>query len=207
MFVQGSLICGFSSTETTKRMKKLFILLLFLALGAVQVQAQKRHQIEIYMGGLGAEFDELNLESNRSDLFSLYEPQTNAQSEPVFTLSYTYSLLKWLRLGLQMDYTMISGNSWYRLGNKPSTSFKKDIFYALPQVQAMVPGLPHLRPYARIAAGIQVNTGEFKGAPVQFAFDLVPLGIEWGGQRVYGTAEISYGSVVRGGRLGIGFRF
>lgn len=200
-------IGGFCITETTKSMKKLLILLLFLALGAVQAQAQGRHQIEVYMGGLGAEFDDLNLESNRSDLFSLYEPQTSAQSQPVYTLNYAYSLLKWLRLGVQLDYTLISGNSWYRLGNKPSTQFKKNMFYALPQVQVMVPGLPHLRPYARVAAGIQVNTGEFKGAPVKFAFDLVPLGIEWGGQRVYGTAEISYGSVIRGGRLGIGFRF
>ena len=190
-------------------MKKLFILLLCLALGAVQMQAQeRRHQIEAYIGGASTEFYDLNIgESNRSDLYSLYEAQESATSEPVLTLNYTYSLSKWFRLGVQMDYAYMAGRSWYRLGNKPGSTFKKHMFFALPQLQVMVPGLKHLRPYARAAAGIQVNAGEYKGAPVKFAYDIVPIGIEWGGQRVYGTAEVSLGSVLMGARLGLGFRF
>ena len=189
--------------------KKLFILLLCLAAGVATLQAQGRHQLEAYIGGPNSEA--LTLLSSRgstTDLYALYEPQTTVQSDmAVYSLDYMYSLNKWIRLGAQMDIAYIKGKSWYKLGNKPANYFEKNMLYALPQFQCMVPGLKHLRPYGRLALGVQVNIGSYKDAPVRFAYDIVPLGIEWGGQRIYGTAELAYGSIIQGVRIGIGCRF
>ena len=46
-----------------------------------------------------------------------------------------------------------------------------------------------------------------RSRPVEFAWDVVPIGAEWGGRRFYGNAEFCCGSVIQGGRIGIGFRF
>ena len=72
----------------------------------------------------------------------------------------------------------------------------------------LVIGGQFFRLYAKVAVGMMLNIGHYYTQdPVVFAWDVVPIGCEWGGQRVYGTAELAYGSVIKGGRIGIGFRF
>lgn len=189
--------------------KKLFILLLCLVASVVSLQAQGRHQLEAYIGGPNSEAIAFQTtQGSTTDLYALYEPQTSLESDmTVFTLDYMYSLNKWIRLGVQTDVASIKGKTWYKLGNKATSTFEKTMLYTLPQFQCMVPGLKHLRPYGRLALGVQVNIGSYKDAPVRFAYDIVPVGIEWGGQRVYGTAELVYGSIIQGVRIGIGCRF
>ena len=42
---------------------------------------------------------------------------------------------------------------------------------------------------------------------VRFAWDITPIGFEWGGNTVFGMAELCVGNVLMGGRVGVGFRF
>jgi hypothetical protein len=45
------------------------------------------------------------------------------------------------------------------------------------------------------------------GKPVTFAWDIAPIGFEWGSNTVYAIFEASFGNVITGMRFGIGYRF
>ena len=78
----------------------------------------------------------------------------------------------------------------------------------LPQVKFFIPSPRHFRLYAKAAAGINLNIGDtIVGEPLSFAWDIVPIGFEWGGQFIFGIAEVSLGNVITGVRIGVGFRF
>jgi len=196
-------------------------LLLTVLLPAAMLRAQGRHEINVYSGGYEAEFsksgntsgiglfDSLTLEESREgDLYDLYEPHYAFRSGPVLSINYHYILNNVVRVGAQMGYGTLEGKYWYRLGNLPERSVKQNMLSILPQAKFCIPGMRHFRLYGKVALGLRFNFGpERISAPVTFAWDVVPIGAEWGGQRIYGTAELCYGSIVRGGRIGIGFRF
>ena len=111
----------------------------------------------------------------------------------------------------EFDYATVSGRSWYEIGGRQGQRFRTDVFSFLPQVKLRIPGAAHFRLYGKAAAGVKfVNTNleeELYSSPVRFAWNITPIGFEWGGQRIYGMAEICLGNVLIGGRAGIGFRF
>jgi hypothetical protein len=199
-------------------MNKIFITLACLFCGAFALQAQGRHEVNAFIGGYKSEyinsyggnefFGNMDI-YHCEDLYDLYEPHYSLETGPVLTISYHYIFNKWLRLGAQTNLGGLSGKCWYELGNRPAESFNEVMLSVLPEAKFCIPGARHFRLYGKVAAGIQMNMGTLSSrtAPVSFAWDVVPLGAEWGGQRVYGNAEICFGSVIRGGRIGIGFRF
>lgn len=205
-------------------MKKSFILAAFVlaALCSPALKAQGKHEIDAFLGGFKAEFNKMEDGRNYNDLlfdsdeirysgdlFDLYEPHYSVKSSPVFTLTYHYSLNDWIRVGAQANYSTLKGKYWYKLGNRPSVTFDEASFSVLPSVKVRIPSFKHFRLYGKVAAGVQMNFGSRipDASPVEFAWDIVPIGAEWGGQRIFGTAEFCYGSVIRGGRIGLGFRF
>ena len=142
------------------------------------------------------------------DLYGLYESKVRyIESGPGLTLDYNYAILNWLVVGGQFNYHRVSWDQ-YSLVSGNSFNNTKNKFAILPQVKFRIPSFKHFRLYAKVAAGMTLNIGHYyTNDPVVFAWEVVPLGCEWGGQRVYGTAEVAYGSVIKGGRIGIGFRF
>ena len=116
--------------------------------------------------------------------------------------------MEWLLLGGQATFSSIQGTQWYRLGNRPDLQFNGTVFSLLPQVKFHIPSPRHFRLYAYLAGGLQFRSmGPLELSPVRFAWDVAPIGAEWGGQRIYGTAELCFGNVICGGRIGIGYRF
>ena len=161
------------------------------------------HELNLYIGGFNSQFLNYNVvQDYSSDLYALYEPQTHVTTGPVFTLDYNYAVLKWLSVGAQFHYNNLYVNTMTRIDSSYE-SYHRDMFSFLPEVKLRIPSSAHFLLYGKVAMGVSFAS-QF-GA--RFAYDLVPIGCEWAGQRVYGTAELVYGSVVKGGRIGIGFRF
>lgn len=192
-------------------MKKFCLLLAFslLSLGAL---AQGRHEINLTLGGFKSEYLEMDATRNdiSGDLYDLYEPHFRVDSGPVVTADYKFALNSIVKVGAQLNYGGVTGYRWYNLGRRESEPYAISMISLLPQVKLCIPGPRHFRLYGKVAAGVQYsfNTkGDVVTNPVRFAWDIVPIGAEWGGQRVYGTAEFCYGNVVKGGRIGMGFRF
>ena len=204
-------------------MRKILLFLTCLAGFAGSLQAQGRHELNVFLGGFKSEylkgekqsdlwgillFNNLDKVDYNGDLYDLYEPHYNIKSGPVLTVNYHYILKDWLRVGAQANVGAVKGKIWYRLGNKPDRDYNQTMLSILPEVKLCIPGLRHFRLYGKVAAGVQFNLGtRISKSPVEFAWDVVPLGAEWGGARIYGNAEVCLGSVIQGGRIGMGFRF
>lgn len=185
-------------------MKKLLIVLSALALlGGTAAAQDHPHELNLYLGGFNSQFLGYNVNIDYStDLYALYEPQTSVSTGPVLTLDYNYSIMKWLSVGAQFHYNHLKVRTVERIDNSYEYH-SRDMFSFLPEVKLRIPSPAHFRLYGKAAIGVSF-------APhfaTRFAYDLVPIGCEWAGQRVYGTAELVYGSLVKGGRIGIGFRF
>lgn len=193
-------------------MKRLLILVTLLCLAFPALRAQGRHEFNLSLGLLSSEQVLLSgSESNYLELYELYEPHYNAEGGDVVTLDYNFKLNKVVHIGAQLDYSHVRGRSWYSIGGQQGQQFSTNIFSFLPQVKLRIPGSPHFRLYGKAAAGINILVTDLeirkKSSPVRFAWEIVPFGFEWGGNRVYGMAEVCVGNVLLGGRLGIGFRF
>ena len=105
-------------------------------------------------------------------------------------------------MGAQFHYNHLTVRTVERINNAYGQS-SRNMFSFLPEVKLRIPSPAHFRLYGKAAIGVSFAP-QFA---TRFAYDLVPIGFEWAGQRVYGTAELVYGSIVKGGRIGIGFRF
>jgi len=185
-------------------MRKTVIIIAALLLAAFTAKGQTMpHEINFYIGGYNSQYLAYNTSQDMPmDLYSLYEPMYRVSTGPVFTLDYNYSVLKWLSVGAQLHYGQITVNTYKRIEGSSNTA-KRDMFCLLPQAKLRIPSPAHFRMYGRLAAGISYTPS----LGVGFAYDIVPFGMEWGGQRVYGTAELVYGNVIKGGRIGMGIRF
>ena len=172
--------------------------------------AQGRNEINFFIGGLNGTYVALDGadKTTYNDLYSLYEPQYRIQCNPSWTLDYNFRILKWLGAGFQANYSSLSGTAQYKTGSKGTIQTRQEIVSLLPQAKFYIPSPRHFRLYGKVAAGININWGRnIIGNPVDFAWEVSPIGAEWGGQVVYGTMEICVGNVITGGRIGIGFRF
>lgn len=182
-----------------------------LTAGSFTAKAQGRTDINVYMGFMNAAYTSLDQDrsvTRHNDLYSIYEPYYTVNSGPSFTLDANRRILPWLAAGLQANYSYMSGEKKYNIGNAPKREFSQTMLAFLPQVKFFIPSPRHFRLYAKAAAGINLNLGEtIVGEPLSFAWDIVPIGFEWGGQFIYGVAEASLGNVITGVRVGLGFRF
>lgn len=185
-------------------MKKILLPILAFLLCFQAATAQEHpHEFNFFLGGYNSQYlGYSTIRDYSMDLYALYEQQTRISTGAVATLEYNYALLKWLSVGAQFHYGRLKINTWTRISSH-SESYIRDMFCFLPEVKLRIPSPAHFRLYGKVAIGISI-TPRFE---TNFAYDLVPLGCEWGGQRIYGTAELVFGNVIKGGRIGIGYRF
>ncbi len=189
--------------QVMKRIPALVATLAACLLFSLPSGAQGKHEINAYIGGFNSQYVSANVnQNNDTDLYGMYEPHYRYTSGPVLTLEYNYALLSWLSVCAQFDYGKVSGTEWRR-ADYTTTHFARESFSLLPGVKLRIPSAKHFRLYGKASIGIRYTNNNTFG----FAYDLVPLGCEWGGQRVYGTAEGVFGNVIKGGRIGIGVRF
>lgn len=190
-------------------MKRLILIPLLLLLGLLPARAQQRpHEINLSLGFMPAIYNQADTRyEDHGDLYSLYEPRLRAEGAPMVGVDYNYALLPWLKVGVALNWTRLSGTIYKPNLHRETGTFRQDAFYLLPQVKAFYVNLDHFKMYAKAGAGLNINIGSEYTPLAAFAYDLAPVGLQWAGQRVYGMAELTYGNVVQGVRLGLGFRF
>ena len=208
----GRILWMHDYSNKLRDMKKLLSLLVTLCLAVPALQAQGRHEINLSIGAVSGEFTRLDVGNySYNDLYGLYEPHYTVNDGPVLTLDYHFKVNSVVHLGAEFDYSNLSGYTWYNIGGQQRRQFRTDVFSIMPQVKLRIPGAAHFRLYGKAAAGVQIidsDLAERKNAsPVRFAWDITPIGFEWGGNFVYGMFETCVGNVIIGARIGVGFRF
>lgn len=190
-------------------MKKHFLIPLLLLLTLLPARAQQSlHEVNLSLGFMPAIFIQADTRyEDHGDLYSLYEPRLRAEGAPMLGADYNYALLPWLKVGASLNWTRLTGTIYKPNLRREAGTFRQDALYLLPQVKAFYVNRSHFKMYAKVGAGLNINIGSEYTPLAAFAYDLVPAGFQWAGQRVYGMAELTYGNVVQGVRLGLGFRF
>ncbi|MCR5002936.1 MAG: hypothetical protein K5984_01060 [Bacteroidales bacterium] len=197
------------------------VLAFILGFYGLNLSAQGKLEFNYFIGGASTDYikvDDLGAECYDNDLYSLYSAHYSVESGPVLSLNANYVLNRFVRVGAQANWTYLSGTFWYTTPNSLNgTDFKNQLFSVLPQVKLMIPSPDHFRLYGKFAAGVRFASGDTRSDtgyseypiknPVDFAWQITPIGFEWGGHRVYGNAELCYGSILRGAMIGMGFRF
>ena len=192
-------------------MKKLLLLLLLLAPAGWTLRAQGPHEIHLSISGPaggGIYDDSGSLFNWGTDLYSMYEPGERVDSGPVYSLGYTYSLRSWLRVGAEASVGMFwvdkgQPRAW---GNGDIKATWQRLYTVMPLIHLVALNNPHFKIYGKIATGGQLSLGDYEGTRIRPAIEVVPLGLQWGGEKIFGLAEFGIGNVYVG-RLGIGIRW
>lgn len=175
-----------------------------------------RHEVNLSVGGspwsfaIEPDFYFPGYDSwSTGKLSDVYEEQFDGLSYmPTITAEYGYRPLRWLQVGLQLDFsgataTRFQPSSGKELGEKKVTEAQ-----LIPFVKLFAVNNPHFKLYGGSGVGVKAGVGSedgyFKAAP---SFEIVPLGLQWGGELVFAFAELGFGTVVCGGRVGLGVRF
>ena len=190
--------------------KRLSLLLLLLAAAGGALRAQGPHELHLSVSGPaggGIYDDSGSLFDWGSDLYSIYEPGERVDSGPVYSLGYTYALRSWLRVGAEASIGMLwvdkgQARAW---GDQVEATWQR-LYTVMPLVHLVALNAPHFKIYGKIAAGGQLSIGDYEGLKIRPAVEVVPLGLQWGGERIFGLAEFGIGNVYVG-RLGIGLRW
>ena len=191
-------------------MKRLSLLLLLLAAAGGALRAQGPHELHLSISGPaggGIYDDSGSLFNWGSDLYSIYEPGERVDSGPVYSLGYTYALRSWLRVGAEASIGMLwvdkgQARAW---GDQVEATWQR-LYTVMPLVHLVALNAPHFKIYGKIAAGGQLSIGDYEGLKIRPAVEVVPLGLQWGGERIFGLAEFGIGNVYVG-RIGIGLRW
>lgn len=177
-----------------------------------------KNEIHLFMGFMPYGYtSDLNLGESliTDDLYSIYEPHTRTVNvTPLFTFQYQYLPEEWLRLGASVNYWTASGENFFKTGPNRTEVIGDDLLQRseitiMPTIHFSWINTPHFKMYAGIGAGMALRWGELglREDDMGVAIDVTPLGMQWGGERVYGTGELSFGNVMNGVRLGFGVRF
>lgn len=159
----------------------------------------RRHSISISVG-----LPSIYATGFGSHSWNFYIPASGSGSSPrseVFTgawaIDYGYNLLRWLRLGAGATYECWAGSAQT---HDMSLSARVDFTYINHE---------HIVLYSGLSAGISSHlehytNGDLRGAFYP-AFNVTPIGLNFGSRIVYGLVETNIGSasVLR---IGIGFR-
>ena len=191
-------------------MKRLTWILTLLCLTAPLAGAQGRHELQVSLSGPESGYLGMGPDTRRYglNLADLYEPSEWLNPGTGLSLDYVYAFRNWLKPGIGLNWGMIWG---YRAPARATGSWDRDEFARnrltlLPQVSLFALDKPHFKLYGKLAAGGTLSIGTDNGTHLLPAWEVIPLGIQWGGQKIFGLAEIGYGNVYIF-RIGLGRRW
>lgn len=193
-------------------MKKFLFGILLTVLAGGTLRAQGPHEIHISVSGPagGYQYSDAygSLYDWGTDLYSMYEEGVRVDAGPVFSVGYTYALRSWLRPGVEASWGLIWADKAHprAFGNGEVDLLSQRYFTIMPLVHLVALDKPHFKIYGKIATGGQLSVGDFAGTKICSAWQFVPLGIQWGGEKVFGLFEMGYGNVYLA-RLGMGIRW
>ena len=194
-----------------KSMKRIVVICLALLLAGA-AWAQGPHEVHLSIsgpaGGMGYDDEYGDLFLWGTDLYSMYEPGERLDTGPVYSLGYTYAFRSWLRLGAEGSLGIIwadksQARAW---GNRVVSSTTQRLYTVMPLVHFVALDKRHIKIYGKVAAGVQLSVGDYEPMMLRPAFQFVPIGLQWGGERVFALAELGFGNVYSG-RIGVGIRW
>ena len=194
-----------------KSMKKAILICLTLLLAGA-AWGQGPHEVHLSIsgpaGGMGYDDEYGDLFNWGTDLYSMYEPGERIDTGPVYSLGYTYALRSWLRLGAEGSLGIIwadksQARAW---GDGVVEVTSQRLYTVMPVVHFVALDKRHIKIYGKVAAGGQLSIGSFEPMKIRPAFQFVPIGLQWGGEKVFALAELGFGNVYTG-RIGVGIRW
>ncbi len=145
------------------------------------------------------------------DLQQTYEQShTNVNFLPYVAVEYSYRIKDWLHVGSNQGLLRVTADVYDPLKASIIGQKKYTQISVLPHVRFTYLPKEHFKVYSTISLGCNYTFGENLGQKVSkfnIAYELVPIGLSFGGEQIYGTSELVIGSTVLGLRLGLGFRF
>ncbi len=182
-----------------------------MALLSGAVWAQGPHEVHLSVSGPAVGYvytDAGSLYNWGSDLYSLYEPGERVDAGTVLSVGYTYALRHWLRPGVEASMGLLWADrsrpiAW---GEGDVSQARQQYFTVMPLVHFVMLDCAHFKFYGKLAAGGQLSVGDFEKTTLRPAWQIVPAGIQWGGEKIFGLAEMGYGNVYLF-RIGMGIRW
>ncbi len=144
------------------------------------------------------------------ELYSFYEPYFVCDMSPEVSLDANVLLKKWLKVGGKMVYSTVWGD---RIDPKTDRTLYRKEFSDITisgQVRFTFYEKLPFRAYAGVAAGATYRHGDDHGERISRllpAYEVVPIGYQIAYRSTYAIIECAFGSMVLGGRFGIGYRF
>ena len=192
-------------------MKKIVWVFLLLPL-CLSMHAQGPHEIQLSMSSLPDSYTssiiDLYDSSYSTDLAGLYEEREWAEPGPVLQVGYAYKVRSWLQLGVEAtwSYLVIDRRHSLASGSREIDSVHQNIVSLMPGISLFALDLAHVKLYGKVAGGGLVSVGDYDGFAFRPAWQVMPLGVQWGGERVFALAEAGVGNVYNF-RLGVGIRW
>lgn len=129
-----------------------------------------------------------------------------------------YNILKWLSVGGEVQLQHLQSKNYHTVTDSEGGGSSRvyaglhsmTTFAIMPELRFTYHRWDRLNIYADLEAGVDVvNFGCEKEQKPQcrFAFNLTPIGVQFGADRLFGLAEIGIGTQWAGVKAGIGYRF
>ncbi|MGM9741631.1 MAG: hypothetical protein ACI3ZC_01045 [Candidatus Cryptobacteroides sp.] len=145
----------------------------------------------------------LNL--NKPSVKDMYEDRVDINRYiGTYSICFETHPLSWLSYGGSVYYTRMEGDTYNLLTGDTHVGKSFDSIYIMPEVRFF-----YFRTQLTTLSGtVSAGVGIYSGYPHKAAFDwqIIPLTYTIG-SKVYGIAELSFGSVFMGVNFGVGVRF
>ena len=142
-------------------------------------------------------------DSSISDIFSDYDGPTYMTGNIVGEMNFHFK--KWFTLSVEVAANRIWKHTYYSQTDEPKGRVRGYTATLMPQARFNWIRKDIVKVYSSV--GLGVRAGKFDDRDdALIAAQLVPIGINVGG-RVFGFAELGFGTLYVGGMFGIGYRF
>ncbi|MCQ2144597.1 MAG: hypothetical protein MJY72_02525 [Bacteroidales bacterium] len=129
-----------------------------------------------------------------------------------------YNILKWLSVGGEVQLQHLQSKNYHTQTDSQSGESVKSYaglhsmttFALMPELRFTFHRWEKVNLYADLEAGVDVVNMECEKdqkPQCRFAFNVTPIGIQFGADRLFGLAELGLGSEWIGIKAGIGYRF
>lgn len=133
--------------------------------------------------------------------------RTNVYCTGNLSVEFAVIFKKWLTLSAVLSYNHFWADEYEGVSNTFKGHSYSNIFYALPEVQFTYVHKPCFKLYSGVGLGVGFyDNFEHLDSPVNMEAQMIPIGVMVG-RKLFGFAEIGYGTVYCGAKVGIGYRF
>jgi hypothetical protein len=131
----------------------------------------------------------------------------DSYSTGTISLEINYYLKNWLALSMDLGYNHIWSKRYNGVNDSYEGRQSANAFYVIPEIRFAYLHHPVVKLYSAVGTGVGIYDN-FKelDSDVMPEIQLVPIGIMLG-RKLFGFAELGFGTVYCGYKAGIGYRF